>query len=162
MILKSDDILTAGEPYTFTYTGLSFLFLFQPSEQSVMDQLRPLMANFGDITGVSRGLFSSEWAITVIPKGDYALSDWLGETDPPGGFRYSFDTMGQTGASFVQAEGGTVSTKPGGVSQAISDTAGAVASTAGNTIAAAVKPLAPYLIIGAGALLAIEYMRGRE
>ncbi len=153
MILNSNDILTAGESYTFTYASGK---LFNPSEQSVLDGLRPLMVNFGDVTGVSRGLFSGRYAITVVPSYDYYLHDWLG------GFTYSFNAMGWSDASFVQAEGGTTSTKAGGVSQVVSDTAGAVASTASNTLLAVLKPLAPYILVGAAILLAVEYMRSRK
>jgi hypothetical protein len=158
-VLLPSDVLGAGETYTFTYDSGKW---FQPSEQNTLDQLRQQLVNLGDVVSVSRGFMSGRYVVTVVPKGDYTLADWMGETDPPGGFRFSFNTMGWTSASFVQAEGGAKSSKAGGLSEVVTDTAGAIASTAGSTLSAVIKPLAPYLIVGAGILLTLEYMRHRK
>ena len=132
IILTSDNILSTGQPYTFTYSYGSRLFEYR-SQEWVQGQLSSLLSDLGSVYSVERPLFSDHYIITVIPIMDESLEAWTSLID------WAFVQMGYGSAIFIRAEGGVASTQPGGLSQIIPQIGDITAST--------LKPLLPYALI---------------
>ena len=135
-ILSTSDTLSPGTPATFTFQESGWFFFFE-SESSILQGLRDRMGNYGDIVSVSRPLFSDRWVIIVTPIAQITLSDWLSAFD------VSWRDMGYT-VDFIQAEGGIVSTQPGGISQILPS----LGSVIGTTAQEIIKPVFTYVLIG--------------
>lgn len=143
-ILVSGDVLKSGSQYTFTWAHGRF-FEYN-TEAWVKENLSYRLQNFGEVISATRPLFSDHWVIVIIPTTDVSVADWVSAFDA------SWKDMGYGGASFIQVEGGAVSTQPGGVQQIVPE-AGAIVGT---TAASILKPLLPYVLIaGVGYLLLV-------
>lgn len=144
--LSLNDTLSIGTPATFTFEESGWFFVFE-TESSILQGLRERMGNYGYISSVSRPLFSDRWVITVSPIAQATLSDWMSAFD------VSWRDMGYD-VSFIQAEGGSVSTQPGGVTQ-ILPSAGQVI---GETAQQLVKPIFKYILIGVAVYAGIKIL----
>jgi hypothetical protein len=138
-ILSMSDTLSPGTPATFTFqkSGILGSLFFFDSDASILQGLQDRMGNYGNMVSVSRPLFSDRWVIVVTPAAQATLSDWLSAFD------VSWRDMGYT-VDFIQAEGGIVSTQPGGVSQILPS----LGSVIGTTAQEIIKPVFTYVLIG--------------
>jgi len=139
-VLLPSNILGAGNQYVFTFESGEWFFF--GSVATIKQELAERMANFGDITGVSRGLFSDRYVVNAVPSVNVTLSDWLSAFD------VSWRDMGYDNIIFVSAEGGFVSTQPGGISEIVGDVLPSLGSSVGSTVGEIIKPIFPYLLIG--------------
>ena len=138
-ILSTSDVLSPGTPATFTFqkSGILGSLFFFDSDASILQGLQDRMGNYGNMVSVSRPLFSDRWVIIVTPIAQITLSDWLSAFD------VSWRDMGYD-VTFIQAEGGTVSTQPGGVSQILPS----LGSVIGTTAQEIIKPVFTYVLFG--------------
>ncbi len=151
------EILTMGsapavwQPVTFTFQKGGFFSFDFTSDITILQGLRDRISNYGDVISVSRPLFSNRWVVTVIPSTSVPVSQWWDAFD------VSWRDMGYSDINFLQAEGGSVSTQPGGVSQVVQevvpDVAGSIGTAVSNIISPIVKPLLPYALILGGIYL---------
>ncbi len=139
-ILSMNDTLSSGTSATFTFetTGFFGSFFAFVSETSILEGLRERMANYGNILSVTRYFLSDRFVVTVIPDTQVTLLDWLSAFD------VSWRDMGWDNIAFIQAEGGTVSTQPGGVAQILPS----IGSVIGTTAQGIIKPIFTYVLIG--------------
>ncbi len=135
-VLSLDNTLSPGTPATFTFQESGWFFFFERAS-SILQGLRDRMGNYGDIISVSRPLFSDRWVIVITPTTQATLSDWLSAFDT------SWKDMGYT-VTFIQAEGGIISTQPGGVTQILPS----IGTTIGETAQSIIKPIFTYVLIG--------------
>jgi hypothetical protein len=96
------------------------------------------MANLGQITSVTRSLFSDRYVVTILSTSNVSLVDWLSAFD------VSWRDMGWDSIVFDMAEEGMISSQPGGVGELIPDIGGVV----GGTVVEIIKPLFPYILLG--------------
>lgn len=148
-VLSLNDTLAIGTPATFTFEESGWFFLFE-TESSILQGLQERMGNYGYVSSVSRPLFSDRWVVTINPVAQVTLSDWLSAFDA------SWRDMGYT-VTFIQAEGGSVSTQPGGVSQLLPS----LGTTIGETAQQIIKPLFTYILIGVAVYAGIKVQIGR-
>lgn len=115
-ILASSYVLPAGERFVFTFNTNQLLNL--ASDSALREKLQYFLGpNYGDVISVNRPLFSGRYVVVVQPKANYSLESWLKAFD------YSWQAMGMTSVSFLQAEPGVSSSSPGGVAGAARGTA---------------------------------------
>ena len=138
--LTSAEILFTGSKYTFTFDH-GRLFEYN-SATYVLEQMRNLMQNYGEIVTVNRAMFSSRYVIVVVPKIDTTLLNWLTA------FNYAWKTMGYNNTTFIVVEAGDVSSQPGGTTQIVKS----AGTAAGETVMEMIQPLLP-VIIGVGVIL---------
>jgi hypothetical protein len=139
-VLLPSNVLVAGNQYVFTFESGEWFFF--GSISTIRDGLNERLANFGTITGVSRGFFSDRYVVNVVPSVNVTLSDWLSAFD------VSWRDMGYDSITFVSAEGGLVSTQPGGVSEVVGNVLPSLGSAVGSTASEILKPIYPYILIG--------------
>ena len=135
-ILLSSEILSSGSSYVFTFSSGEWFFLHSP--ETIKVDLAERMVNLGQITSVTRNLFSDRYVVTVISVSNETLDSWLSAFD------VSWRDMGWDTIVFDMAEEGTISSQPGGVGELIPEISG----TVGQTITEIIKPLFPYILIG--------------
>ena len=153
-ILSMASIPSVGSPVTFTFQKGGWVSFDFSSDTEILQGLRERISNYGDVIKVSRPLFSNRYVITILPSTSVSISEWLN----------AFDTiwkdMGYDNITFLQAEGGSVSTEPGGVSQIgqsiLPDVGGAVGSTVSSIIYPIIGPLLPYVLILGGVYLLLK------
>jgi hypothetical protein len=148
-ILSSSDYLGIGQNYTFTFEKQGFfssVFVFD-SDTDIQRGLQERMANYGSIVSLRRPLFSDRWIVVVTPSVLVTLENWISS------FETSFADMGYS-IGFIQAEGGVVSTRPGGTLEVITEAGEDILTPLGQTAASAIKPLFPY-ILGAIGIYAV-------
>jgi hypothetical protein len=159
------DNVNTGNPATFTYAINKTIDLNWPS--TVEAKVRADMDGYGNVLSVDRGLFSGRYTITLIPQQDMDASVWQNL------LHNSLVAAGYPNASFVSMEAGTVSSHAGGASEVISTTASKVGTdivkpVVGGVVSiaeAGLKPLIPYLVIGAAGLglyLYLQYKMARK
>lgn len=141
-ILLSSDILTAGNQFVFTFESGEWFFL--GSTSTIRSGLAERMANFGEVVSVTRGLFSDRYIVTVVSTINAALSDWLSVFD------VSWRDMGYDNITFVAAEGGAVSSQPGGLIEMVPQI--------GEIGVSALKPIFPYILGFLAVYLAITLL----
>jgi hypothetical protein len=141
-VLLTSNILGAGQSYVFTFESGELLFL--GSTSTIKDGLAERMANYGEVISVSRGLFSDRYIVTVVPTGSVSLSDWLSAFD------VSWRDLGYNNITFVQAEGGLVSTQAGGVLEITQKAGEEILAPLGGAVASGLKPFLPYILAVAG------------
>ena len=139
--------ILANQEYTFTF-DIKQIFFFT-SESTIKQKLQDALRYTADVLSVNRPLFSGYFVVTIVPKSQNTLSYWINNfTNIWKGLGYEVD--------FVQAEGGTVTTSPGGVQQI----APGIAKVAGATTYEAIKPLLPWLLAaGAGYVIITSYIQ---
>ena len=141
-ILLLSDILTAGNQFTFSFESGEWFFL--GSTSTIRSGLAERMANFGEVISVVRGLFSDRYIVTVVPTVNATLNDWLSVFD------VSWRDMGYDNITFVAAEGGVVSTQPGGLIE--------IMPQIGEIGVSALKPIVPYALGFLAIYLAIQML----
>jgi len=137
--LLTSNILSIGQTYSFTFESGGWFFWDVTG--TIQAGLRERMANYGEIISVTRGLFSDRYVVTVIPTVETTVDNWLSAFDS------SWKDMGYDNVIFITAEGGTVSTQPGGISE--------VVPQVGEVALSALKPILPYALVFLGLYLAI-------
>lgn len=152
--LTSADILKAGDRYTFTFDH-GRIFEYHDITW-IVGQLSFYMQNYGHIITADRTLFSDRYVIVVEPTLTATLQQWLDAFD------YSWEHMGYGKATFIIAEGGIGSSEPGGVNSLAKQVGGAVGGFTAGTISGILKEIWPYLALGAGAYILLEFVRGEE
>jgi len=140
--LLTSNYLSIGQQYTFTWESGEWFFWDSTGEIQVA--LNERLANIGQVISVTRGLFSDRYIVTVIPTDEVTLNTWLMAFDA------SWKDMGYDSIIFITAEGGAISTQPGGISQVIPQVGDIAAST--------LKPFLPYALVFLGIYLAITLM----
>lgn len=146
-VLSRDQILEIGQKYTFTF---SFPWYSQyPSSSEAMSFLGASLSGAASVVNVSRGLFSGNFVVTIVPVTSLTMDEFISA------FSDAWKNAPWYVASptFIQAEGGAISTQPGGVSQFLPEVTGEVGQVIGQSITAAVKPLLPYILLGIGGYL---------
>lgn len=139
-ILNLNDILGVNQQYVFTFTlGVSF---FPPSSDSVKEELSVDLSNIGTVISVNRPLFSDHYEIVVVPSVDVPLSEWLSAFD------VIFKWMDYPDYVFISAEGGAVSSAPGGIEEILIGAGEVVGGTTASTAKALLTPFMPYILIG--------------
>ncbi len=141
-VLLTSNYLSIGQQYTFTWESGEWFFF--DTTGSIQAGLNERLANIGQVISVIRGLFSDRYVITVIPTDKVTLDTWLMAFDS------SWKDMGYDNVIFITAEGGTVSTQPGGISEVIPQI--------GEVAASALKPILPYALVFLGLYLAITLL----
>lgn len=136
LYLLSSDKLSPGNQYVFTFESGKWIEISSSSD--VQDRLRYFMQNYGDVLRVDRALFSGRYTVVVAPKIEATLPQWLTA------FTYAWINMGYGDAKYISAEGGTISSQPGGLPQLFTG--------AGEVFFQTLKPFVPYLV-GALALV---------
>lgn len=152
-ILSSSDYLGIGQNYTFTFEKqgiLGSLFVFD-SDTDIQRGLQERMANYGSVVSVKRPLFSDRWVVIVNPSAQVSLEDWMSAFDA------SWGDMGYS-IAFIQAEGGTVSTRPGGSEEIIGQVSEEVLAPFGGATASLIKPIFPYILGIVGIYAAIQIL----
>jgi len=153
------DNVNTGNPATFTYAMNKTVDFNWPS--TVEAKIRADMAPYGSVIKVDRGLFSGRYTITIVPQQDMDASVWQDL------LRNSLVATGYPDASFVSMEAGTVSSHAGGASEVITTTARKVGTdivqpVVGGVVSiaeAGLKPLVPYLVVGAAGLGLYLYLQ---
>lgn len=141
--ISATDILKTDRTYTFTYET-SRVLEYRTSSW-VMEKLQYYMQNYGQVTGVTSPTFSTKYVITVMPKIEATLSQWLSAFD------YSWNKMGYGSVSLTAIEAGFFPTTP--------VSAGTITSGITGMITDLIKPV---LIAGVIALVAMEFVRTRK
>lgn len=141
-VLLTSNYLSIGQQYTFTFESGEWFFF--DTTGSIQSDLNERLANIGQVISVTRGLFSDRYVITVIPTDEVTLDTWLMAFDS------SWKDMGYDNIIFITAEGGTISTQPGGLSQVIPQV--------GDIVAGGLKPMLPYALTFLGIYLAITML----
>ena len=145
-ILLSSNILSIGQTYSFTFESGEWFFFDNTGE--IQAGLNERMANLGEIVSVTRSLFSDRYIVIVVPTNETTLGDWLSAFD------VSWRDIGYDNIIFITAEGGILSTQPGGIAQVIPQ----VGEVAASTLASTLKPLLPYALAFLGLYLAITML----
>lgn len=140
--LLTSNILRIGQPATFTFE--SGEWFFWDVTGTIQAGLNERMANYGEVISVTRGLFSDRYIIVVIPTVETTLDNWLSAFDS------SWRDMGYDNIIFISAEGGTVSTQPGGIAEVVPQIGEVAVST--------LKPILPYALAFLGIYLAITFL----
>jgi len=140
--LLTSNYLSIGQQYVFTFESGEWFFF--DTTGSIQADLNERLANIGQVISVMRGLFSDRYVITVIPTDEVTLDTWLMTFDA------SWKDMGYDNIIFITAEGGTISTQPGGISQVIPQIGDVAAST--------LRPLLPYALAFLGIYLVITML----
>jgi hypothetical protein len=151
-VLSGAQVLEVGQPYTFTF---SFPWYSQyPSSSEAMSFLGSTLSGAANVISASRGLFSGNFVVTIVPTAASLTVD-----DLVSAFSDAWKSAPWYIASptFVQAEGGAISTQPGGVSQLLPEVTGEVGQVVGQSITAAIKPLLPYILLGVGGYLFLTF-----
>jgi len=128
--LLTSNILGTGQIYTFAFESGEWFFF--DTTGTIQSGLRERMANYGEVISVTRGLFSDRYIVTVIPTVETTLNNWLSAFDT------SWRDIGYDNIIFISAEGGTVSTQPGGIAE--------VVPQVGEVAVSAFKPIIPYAL----------------
>lgn len=160
--LKTTDKLEKGKEYTFTFSSGKAINLW--TDNGVKKALQEKINPYAEIVSVDRGLLSGNYVVKMIAKKNMALNVYKVA------FSGYWETMGFTGADFIEARPGSESGKPGGIVEAlpavgktIAETIGATAAplagSVGQTVAAAIKPLAIYLIPVVAFFIYLEYRK---
>lgn len=134
--------LEPGNEYTVT---LQFSGTLMPNESTIQQILSTAYASQLVIVKVNRTLFSNRFAITFKPSAQLGLNSTVNN------FITALRSKGYE-STLTQIETGAVSTQPGGVKQAVTETVQDISSTAAGAATAALKPWIPYLLLG-GALV---------
>lgn len=145
-VIAATDTLKIGGTYTFTYETSRVLEYHTTSW--VMEQLNYFMQNYGQVTGVTSPTLSTKYVVTVIPKIEATLSQWLTAFD------YSWNKIGYGGVSLTAIEAGFIPTAPGGIKSITSGITGAITEPI-------IDILKPILIAAVVALVAIEFVRAK-
>jgi len=140
--IATTDILKIGGTYTFTFETSRILEYRTPAW--VMEQLQYYMQNYGQITGVTSPTFSTKYVVTVVPKIEATLLQWMSA------FSYSWDKMGYGAVSLTAVEVGFFPTTP--------ITPGTIVGGFTGAITDIIKPV---LIAAVVALVAMEFVRSR-
>jgi len=138
-VLLTSNILSIGQQYTFTFESGEWFFL--DTTGVIQADLNERMANYGEVISVTRGLFSDRYIVIVIPTVETTLDNWLSAFDS------SWRDMRYDNIIFISAEGGTVSTQPGGIAEVIPQV--------GEVAVSMLKPILPYALLFLGVYLAI-------
>jgi len=146
-ILNFNDILGADRQYVFTFT-LGVIF-FQPSSDLIKQELSAGISNIGTVMSVKRPLFSDHYEIVVIPSVSLPLSDWLSVFDS------IFKWIDYPDYIFISAEGGAVSSAPGGIEEIFTSAGEIVGSTTASTAKALLTPFMSYILIGGAIYIGI-------
>jgi len=141
-VLLTSNYLSIGQQYTFTWESGEWFFL--DTTGVIQADLNERMANYGEVISVTRGLFSDRYIVTIVPMVETTLDNWLLAFDN------SWQDMGYDNIIFISAEGGTVSTQPGGVAEVIPQV--------GEVAVSALKPILPYALAFLGIYLAITLL----
>jgi hypothetical protein len=160
-----EDVLAQSNPVTFTYATNKAFDTSWPS--TVEAKIRADMSPYGNVLKVDRGLFSGRYVITIVPQQAMTPQVWQEL------LKKSMALSGYPNASFVAMEGGVVSSQSGGTKQAIAITArkvgtdivAPIAQGTVSIVSEGIKPLVPYLIIGAagfGLYLYLQYKMARK
>lgn len=153
-ILTSSDILGKGQRYTFTFqltgpTVFGVPVYTMPSADSFIPDFREALYNIGDLISITRSLFSDYYVITVVPNENYSLSVFLDVFDS------IWKQIGYTGETWsynlIRAEGGAVSTSPGGLPGVTEQVGEVVSGAVGDVL----KPVIPYALLLLGGYLLI-------
>lgn len=155
-VLLTSNYLSVGQQYVFTFESGEWFFL--GGTGSIQSDLNERMANIGQVIGVTRGLFSDRYIVTVIPTDEVTLNTWISAFDA------SWKDMEYDNITFITAEGGLISSQPGGIKELLPDIGG----TVGQTVTGIIKPLFPYILIGIVVYVGIQSLpqfigrRGRD
>ncbi len=150
-MLSLTSTLKKGMPYTLTFDGRA-VFNFA-GVSSIKEDLAARLGDLGmgEVTDVSRALFSNYYAVTIIPAETMPLSDMVAA------FVWVWPLVGFPDASFLSAEGGMESSQPGGMAELLPSVGKAVGETVSDTIGATLRPLVPYLVIGAAIVVVVVF-----
>lgn len=140
-ILVPSDIPMMGKSVTFTFQKGGYFSFDFTSDTTILQGLRERMANYGNVMSVSRPLFSNRWVVTVIPTVSVNVNQWWDAFDS------SWKDMGYSDISFIQAEGGAISTLPGGLQQFVPEVTKPIGIAIGGGVGEIVKPLLPYILL---------------
>ena len=146
-VLPRGQSLEIGQQYTFTF---SFPWFSQyPSSADAISFLGGSLAGAANVVNASRGLFSQNFVVTIVPTVSLTVDEFIAAFSDA----WKNAPWYVSSPTFVQAEGGSTSTQPGGVAQLLPEITGDISSTVGSTITATIKPLLPYLLLGIGGYL---------
>jgi len=157
-VLFPSDVLLKNNEYIFTFEPKLFLglFAFGINESQIRINLNERLANYGTVISVSRPFFSSNLLVRIIPSVNVSLQDWLNAIG------VSLEDMGMEETSFIMAEGGTVSSQPGGVQELMPSIGTSIGSTIGAALSSAIQPLFPYLLIAGAVYYFLILKKGRR
>jgi len=140
-ILGASDQLYGGQTYTLTFDSGSTFDLTLDS--TVLLQLQDTMKPFGSVVSCDRPFFSSRYVVVFTPSATIPLSKAQIY------FGTAFSYAGFSSASLIQAEQGSISSVPGGVSQALSNVTSSVGQGVENIVAPVISSLSPVLVVAA-------------
>jgi len=146
--LPFDSILKTGEPTTFTYNSNTVLQLRSPS--TIQESIARSIGRFGKIV-VSRPFGSSNFIVTVVPSADNRIALFRN------GIESGLSNAGIKDFKFVESEGGTVSSQPGGLVSAASELIGDTTSGISTILWKGVKPLLPWIILAGAGYIGFQY-----
>ncbi len=135
-VLTSSNVLATGQQSTFTFESGAWFFWDNLAE--IQSLLNERIANIGQVVSIKRSLLSDRYVVTVIPTAEVNLSTWISVFDS------SWRDMGYNSIMFISAEGGAVSSQPGGIVSILPEISG----TVGSTVSEIIKPLFPYILVG--------------
>lgn len=150
-ILGRNDVLMPSQKYTFTFV---FPWYSQyPSDSDAIQFLNQSLGGAAQVISSSRALFSSNYVVTIIPSVSLTVDEFISAfSDAWKGAPWYVAEP-----TFVQVEGGVVSSQPGGLVELASSVTGGTAEAAAAAAKAAIKPLLPYILIGGGILALITF-----
>lgn len=155
-ILTSKNTLVPGQTYTFTYDAGLVVGVLIGTTDYILTHLRPIMQDFCDIIKVDHAFLSKKFTVTIVPKIQMDLDEWQNF------FRYAWDTIGYTSTVFITAEGGLVSTQPGGIKGGVTDVTKGITDVTGQTISSTLSSLSPILLIAGAGLAAILFIKVKK
>lgn len=146
-IVTGETVINPRQVYTLTWeTGELFLWR---SAEWLQENLQKYVRSVGKILNIERPLFSSRFVINFVPS----VKTTASEINSIIG--HGFRGLGYNSARLIQSETGQISTRPGGLKEALPETGKIV----GETVAEALKPVTPVLVIGVIGLIAISAMK---
>lgn len=146
-ILSDRDTLQKDKVYTFTYN--TDKFIQTTFEETYQRWIKFYLSNWGNVINVKRAVGSSALSITVVPYFDATVSAWTSQAFP---YAFASSQIDNPEAYFVQVEGGSSTSDPGGLPGVVKEGAEGIT----DVVKGAIGPIFPYLLIGSIALVAVN------
>jgi hypothetical protein len=137
--LPYESTLPKGQAVTYTYDSNTILQL--TSVSALENTIKDTLSKYGSIK-VSRPFGSSHFIVTIVPNTNYSQKLFRN------GIESSLDKNGIKDFRFLESEGGTVSSVPGGLVAATGDVLSSTTSGVSSILWRGVKPLLPWVIVG--------------